>query len=120
MDEKMIPIEKLEKFIKDYSGSKTKLSAELDLWTLSKLMNGVGFIAPVNKKGSARGFSHALLETEPTLVEGRFTVHVLHNRRPEKITYHDFKIYMLPFLRQVITMLKEKETETRENEHVGF
>lgn len=102
-------VNRLQKYLDDLRRKNPKPSYEIELMALSNLLNKVGFDGPKNRPGPARGFSHELLKNNPMLVDGQFTVHVLHGRKVELISFRDFKRYMSPYIDQVMKELEEKD-----------
>jgi hypothetical protein len=52
------------------------------------------------------------------LTGGQITVHALHGKKNEVITYRDFKKYLQPFIEQVLKDLEDKGLITEENPNV--
>jgi len=110
-------IKRLRKYIIELESSKPKPSKEIDLGELAKLMNNVGFIGPINKPGTVRGFSHELLKSVPLLLNGSFTVHIVVKKRPT-IRYHDFKKYVLPYIEIVLSQIEDQDLIQEEQQNV--
>ncbi len=100
-------LKKIEKYLDDLVKSKPKQSKELELNEIAKLMKKIGFSDPINKRGVARAFSHELL-TDPMLVDGSFTIHIIHGRNRELFRYQDFYQFVLPNIKKVIEIIKAK------------
>jgi len=102
-------VNRLIKFLDDLVHSSPKQSLELELSKVANLLNRIGFQGPTSKSGPVRGFSHDLLKDDPMLSDGQITVHILHGRKVELITYRDFKRYVLPHVEEVLRELDEKK-----------
>jgi hypothetical protein len=111
-------VTRLTNFLEDLEARRPKQSYEIDLSSLGNLLNRIGFDGPHNKRGAARGFSHELLTADPMLTGGQITVHALHGKKNEVITYRDFKKYLQPFIEQVLKDLEDKGLITEENPNV--
>lgn len=101
-------VEKLKRYIQELQAAKLKPHDEVKLNELRAHLQRVGFSGPVNKSGSVRGFSHELLKSNPMLLAGKFTVHVIHGSKVEKIRYRDFKQYVLPHIESVLMELENQ------------
>lgn len=110
-------VDRMSRYLDKLRKSKPKPAAELELNELANLMNKVGFSGPHNKPGVARGFSHELLEMNPHLLDGQFSVHIIHGTKIAKIRYRDFKEYVLPHIEEVLTLL-EQERLIEEDDNV--
>jgi hypothetical protein len=102
-------VNRLVRYLDDLVRSSPKQSLELELSKVAKLLDAIGFEGPTNKSGVVRGFSHILLKPNPMLTDGQITVHILHGRRIEVITYRDFKRYLFPFIEEVLKELHDKK-----------
>ena len=101
-------VDRLAKYLVKLERARLKPAAEIELNELANFMSKVGFSGPHNKPGVARGFSHELLKQKSRLVDGQFTVHIVHGSKVEKIRYRDFKEYVLPYIEEVLTELERK------------
>lgn len=109
-------VKRIEKFLEDLRAKRPKLHHTIDLSSTAKLMNAIGFAGPLSKKGSIRGFSHELLESDPMLHQGKTTIHVVHGE--ESVTFKDFKQYVLPYIEKVLIELENKKLIREDEEDV--
>jgi hypothetical protein len=97
----------INRYLNDLNQSNPRPNKEMDLNEVAKLMRRVGFEGPINtKRGPVKRFTHDLLKSH--LTGGSFTIHIIHGKRKELIRYLDFKKYMLPNIRDVLSSLEEK------------
>jgi hypothetical protein len=111
-------VTRLEKYLERLADSKPKPTAEVELNELANLMNKVGFSGPHNKPGSARAFTHELLKSKSHLVNGQFTVHIVHGSKLDKIRYRDFKEYVNPYIEEVLAELEHLNLVQEEDTNV--
>jgi len=111
---------RLGKYVDKLQKSKPKPAAEIELNELANLMNKVGFSGPHNKRGVARAFSHELLQQKSRLVDGQFTVHIVHHSKVPVICYRDFKEYVLPYIEEVLIELERQNLIQEEDPNVQF
>lgn len=101
-------VNRLSRYIDELRSNKPKISKEIEVNELFKLMEKVGFYGVINKSGSKRAFSHELLKSNPMLVDGSFTVHIF-NSKAGTIIYRDFKQYLLPHIEMVQHLLETND-----------
>jgi hypothetical protein len=111
-------IDRLAKYLKQLEIEKPKPATEIGLNELSNLMNKVGFSGPLNKPGTARGFSHELLKTNSRLIDGQFTVHIVHGSKVPVVRYRDVKQYVLPYVEEVMALIDEQKLIQEEDPNV--
>ena len=115
---------RLKDFIDDIESQNRKPIYEIPLNKIGRLMQNVGFVGPINQRGSVRAFNHELLEDVSFLTNGQFTIHVVHGR--ENIAYKDFKKFLLPYVEHVLDLIEanylnkedKEESEDREIEQI--
>ena len=101
-------VQRLAKFLEKLDQANLKPGNEIELNELGNLMNKIGFSGPHNKRGSARGFSHKLLKSDPMLFDGQIKIDVVHGSKVEKIRYRDFKQYLRPHIETVLEELRKQ------------
>jgi hypothetical protein len=100
---------RLEEYLKVLDESHHRPHVELPLGILTRLLNGVGFDGPLAKGGSVQGFSHELLKDKPMLLNGQFTVHIIHGKKVDAVHYRDFKRYMRPYIDDVLYIIRSED-----------
>jgi hypothetical protein len=111
-------VDRLAKYLKQLERDRPKPAKEIELNELANLMNKIGFTGPRNKPGTARGFSHELLRTKSRLVDGQFTVHIMHGSKVPIVRYRDLKEYVLPYVEEVLALIEEQKLIQEDDSNV--
>ncbi len=103
----MISRKELDKVKMYFHELDTKRPSEVRLKDISKMFKKIGFEGPINKPGSARKFKHDLLD-EQIFLNKTISIHVLHGRSPERITFRDYKKYLRFGIHSVIFEIENR------------